>query len=85
MHKDIIISILGALVIAELPCFEIHNSAEKIAMIVGMTTSVFILCLYYRELRERWLNYRNRVKNIERIVKNLRYMPLNSEWFHDAG
>jgi len=73
MYRYIFISILAAAALAELPCFEISNSGEKVAMIIGMTASVFIFCLFCEDVYEKWVNYRNRVRKIRRIVKKLRF------------
>jgi len=79
MHKDIIISILGAFIIAELPCFEIHNSAEKIAMIVGIASAVFIFCLFCEDLHEKWKKKQKRVQEMYEKIGQLRQLSLRKE------
>lgn len=79
MCKDIIISLLAAVIIVELPCFEIQNSTEKISMIVGIAAAVFIFCFFCEELHEKWQNRRKRVKKVGEIVRKLRFSHLGKE------
>lgn len=79
MFKDIIISLLSAVIISGLPCFEIRNSEEKTSAIIGIATAVFIFCLFCEDLYEKWQNRRKRVQKIVEIVRKLRFSPMGKE------
>lgn len=79
MCKDIIISLLSAVIISDLPCFEIGSFDEKLVMIVGIATAVFIFCLFCEDLYEKWQNRRKRVLKMEEIVRKLRFSPMGKE------
>lgn len=79
MCKDIIISLLAAVIIVELPCFEIGSFDEKLVMIVGIATAVFIFCLFCEDLHEKWQNRRQRVLKTKEIVRKLRFSPMGKE------
>ena len=72
MCKNMVISLQAGTILADLPCFEISNNGEKMAMIVGIASAVFIFLLFLEEIHEKWTEYRKRVRRISRTVKRLR-------------
>ncbi len=73
MYKNLIISFLAAMALSKLPCFEISRYEEKIGLIVGIATAVFIFLLFFEDLHEKWRNYRRRVQKTREIVRKLRF------------
>lgn len=72
MCKNMVISLQAGTILADLPCFAISNNGEKMAMIVGIASAVFIFLLFLEEIHEKWTEYRKRVRRISRTVKRLR-------------
>ena len=68
MYKDIVISILGALLLE--PVFKTTAVGEQIAMIMGLAAMLFIFCLFCEEQAEKWQEKRRRARIMElRIAK----------------
>ena len=72
MRKNMVISLQAGVILADLPCFEIANYSEKIAMILGIASAVFYFLLFLEEMHEKWTEYRKRVRRIRKTVKRLR-------------
>lgn len=70
MYKDIVISILGALLLE--PVFKTTEVGEQIAMVIGLATVLFIFCLFCENQVEKWRKYRQRVRNLEQKLEQLR-------------
>lgn len=68
MVKDIVISILGAMVLSEHPWLQTADKAEKIAIIVGLAIVLFIFLLFLEEMVEKV----HRVRKIKQILCELR-------------
>lgn len=71
MKKDIIISILAAELILQHPWYTGSSGSERVALIVGTATVVFIFLLFLEDLGDKFRKYRNRVRKMKRIVKRL--------------
>ena len=68
MYKDIVISLLGALLME--PVFKTTEVGEQIAMIIGLAAMLFIFCLFCEEQAEKWQEKRRRARIMElRIAK----------------
>lgn len=70
MYKDIVISILGALLLE--PVFNTTEIGEQIAIIMGLAAMLFIFCLFCEDQVEKWQKYRQRVQDLERRLEQLR-------------
>ena len=79
MRKNIVISLLAGVILTDLPCFVISNNSEKMAMIIGMASAVFIFLLFLEDLYEKWTEYRKRVQRIRRTVRQLRRRAVNTK------
>lgn len=70
MYKDIVISLLGALLLE--PVFKTTEAGEQIAMIMGLATMLFIFCLFCEEQAEKRQEKRRRARIMELRVAKLR-------------
>ena len=71
MYKDIVISILGALLLE--PVFKTTETGEQIAMVIGLATVLFYFFAFFCENQvEKWRKYRQRVRNLEQKLERLR-------------
>ncbi len=70
MYKDIVISILGALLLE--PVFKTTEIGEQIAIIMGLAAMLFIFCLFCEDQVEKWQEYRQRVQDLEQRLGQLR-------------
>lgn len=72
MHKDVIISFLTAELIMQHPWFAQSTGSERMAIVVGMATVVFIFLLFLEECYGKFRKYAKRVQKIRRTVERLR-------------
>lgn len=79
MCKNIVISLLVGVILTDLPCFVISNNSEKMAMIVGIASAVFIFLLFLEDLYEKWTEYRRRVRQVRRTVRRLSNRAVNAK------
>ena len=70
MYKDIVISILGALLLE--PVFNTTGIGEQIAITIGLATVLFIFCLFCEILEEKWRKKCRRVREMEQRIAKLR-------------
>lgn len=70
MYKDIVISLLGALLLE--PVFKTTEIGEQIAIVMGLTAVLFIFCLFLENQVEKWQKYSQRVQNLEENLERLR-------------
>ena len=70
MYKDIVISILGALLLE--PVFNTTEIGEQIAIVMGLAAMLFIFCLFCEDHLEKWQKYSKRVQDLERRLEQLR-------------
>lgn len=70
MYKDIVISLLGALLLE--PVFKTTEVGEQIAMIMGLAAMLFIFCLFCEIQAEKWQEKRRRARNMEQRIAMLR-------------
>ena len=70
MYKDIVISILGALLLE--PVFKTTEVGEQIAIIMGLAAMLFIFCLFCEDQVEKWQEKRRRARNMEQRIAKLR-------------
>jgi len=70
MYKDIVISLLGALLLE--PVFKTTEVGEQIAMIMGLAAMLFIFCLFCEEQAEKWQEKRRRARIMELRIARLR-------------
>lgn len=70
MYKDIVISLLGAWILREV--FGTTEVGEQIAIVMGMATVLFIFCLFLENQVEKWREYRQRVRDLEQRLGQLR-------------
>lgn len=52
MYKDIVISLLGALLLE--PVLKTTETGEQIAMVIGLAAMLFIFCLFCEDQVEKW-------------------------------
>ena len=72
MYKNIVISLLAAVLISDMPWFEITCNAEKVGLIVGIAAAVFIFLLFLEDVCEKVRNYVKRVRKMRQTVTKLR-------------
>lgn len=72
MLKDIVISILGAMVISGHPWLDTADRGEKIVIIVGLAVILFIFLLFLEEMVKKV----RRVRNIKQILCEVRGIRL---------
>ena len=70
MYKDIMISLLGALLLE--PVFKTTEVGEQIAIVMGMATVLFIFCLFLENQVEEWQKKQKRIRELERKLEELR-------------
>lgn len=70
MYKDIMISLLGALLLE--PVFNTTGIGEQIAIVMGMAAMLFIFCLFCENLTEKWQDKRRRARIMELRIAKLR-------------
>lgn len=70
MYKDIVISLLGALLME--PVLGSTEVGEQIAMVTGMAAMLFIFCLFCEIQAEKWQEKRRRARNMEQRIAMLR-------------
>lgn len=70
MYKDIMISLLGALLLE--PVFNTTGIGEQIAIVMGLAAMLFIFCLFCEDQVEKWQEYRQRVQDLEQRLEQLR-------------
>ncbi len=70
MYKDIMISLLGALLLE--PVFKTTEVGEQIAIVMGMATVLFIFLLFLEIQVERWQEKRRRARITEQKIAKLR-------------
>lgn len=70
MYKDIVISLLGALLLE--PVLGSTEVGEQIAMVMGLAAMLFIFCLFCEIQAEKWQEKRRRARNMEQRIAMLR-------------
>lgn len=70
MYKDIVISLLGALLLE--PVLGSTEVGEQIAIVMGMATVLFIFCLFLENQVEEWQKKQKRIRKPERKLEELR-------------
>lgn len=70
MYKDIVISLLGALLLE--PVFKTTEVGEQIAMVMGLAAMLFIFFLFCEIQAEKWQEKRRRARNMEQRIAMLR-------------
>ena len=70
MYKDIMISLLGALLLE--PVFKTTEVGDQIAIVMGMATVLFIFLLFLEIQVERWQEKRRRARITEQKIAKLR-------------
>ena len=70
MYKDIVISLLGALLLE--PVLGSTEVGEQIAIVMGMATVLFIFCLFLENQAEKWQKKKNRIRDLEENLERLR-------------
>ena len=70
MYKDIVISILGALLLESV--FNTTGIGEQIAITMGLAAMLFIFCLFLENQAEKWQKYRQRVQDLEQRLEQLK-------------
>ena len=70
MYKDIMISLLGALLLE--PVFNTTGIGEQIAMVMGLAAMLFIFCLFCEDQTEKWQEKRRRARIMEQKIAKLR-------------
>lgn len=74
MLKNIVISILAAVIISDCSWWIIDNMSKHIAVIVGLAVVLFIFLLFLEETGEKLL----RVRKIRQIVRRLQSLKLRN-------
>lgn len=70
MYKDIMISLLGALLLE--PVFNTTGIGEQIAIVMGLAAMLFIFCLFCEIQAEKWREKRRRARIMELRIAKLR-------------
>ena len=70
MYKDIVISLLGALLLE--PVFKTTETGEQIAIVMGLATVLFIFCLFLENQAEKWQKKKKRIRELERKLEELK-------------
>ena len=70
MYKDIVISLLGALLLE--PVFKTTEVGEQIAMVMGLAAMLFIFCLFCEIQAEKWQKKKKRIRELERKLEELK-------------
>lgn len=75
MLKNIVISVLGAVIISDYPWLSAGDVMEKIAIIMGLAVVLFIFLLFLEEMAEKL----QRTREIKRTVKHLSSLELKKQ------
>lgn len=70
MYKDIVISVLGALLLETV--FKTTEVGEQIAIVMGLAAMLFIFCIFCEDQVEKWQKYSQRVRDLEERLEQLR-------------
>lgn len=70
MYKDIVISLLGALLLKSI--FNTTEIGEQIAIVMGLAAMLFIFCLFCEIQVEKWQKKRRRARIMEQRIAKLR-------------
>lgn len=70
MYKDIVISLLGALLLE--PVLGSTEVGEQIAIVMGLAAMLFIFLLFCEDQVEKWQKKRRRVRIMEQRIAKLR-------------
>ena len=70
MYKDIVISFLGAWILRDV--FGTTEVREQIAIVMGLAAVLFIFLLFLENQVEKWREYRQRVRDLEQRLGQLR-------------
>ena len=70
MYKDIVISLLGALLLKSI--FNTTEIGEQIAIVMGLADMLFIFLLFCEDQAEKWQKYSQRVRDLEENLERLR-------------
>nr|DAQ33862.1 MAG TPA: cell division protein [Caudoviricetes sp.] len=70
MYKDIMISLLGAWILRD--AFGTTEVREQIAIVMGLAAVLFIFLLFLENQVEKWREYRQRVRDLEQRLGQLR-------------
>ena len=70
MYKDIVISLLGALLLE--PVFKTTEIGEQIAIVMGLAAMLFIFSLFLENQVEKWQKKQKRIRELERKLEELR-------------
>ena len=70
MYKDIVISLLGALLLKSI--FNTTEIGEQIAIVMGLAAMLFIFCLFCENQAEKWQEKRRRARIMEQRIAKLR-------------
>lgn len=76
MKKDIVISILGAVIISRYQWLQAGSHAQIIMAIIGIATILFIFLLFLEETSEKIKKHRKRIQKIKKRVGHLRSIKL---------
>ena len=70
MYKDIMISLLGAWILWD--AFGTTEVREQTAIVMGLAAVLFIFLLFLENQVEKWREYRQRVRDLEQRLGQLR-------------
>ena len=70
MYKDIMISLLGAWILRD--AFGTTEVREQTAIVMGLAAVLFIFLLFLENQVEKWREYRQRVRDLEQRLGQLR-------------
>ena len=70
MYKDIVISLLGALILE--PVLGSTEVGEQIAIVMGLAAMLFIFCLFCEIQLEKWQKREKRIRELEHRLEELK-------------
>ena len=70
MYKDIVISLLGALLLE--PVLGSTEVGEQIAIVMGLAAMLFIFCLFCEDQLEKMQKKQKRIRELEHKLEELR-------------
>lgn len=70
MYKDIVISLLGALLLE--PVLGSTEVGEQIAIVMGLAAMLFIFLLFCEDQAEKWQEKQKRIREMERKLEELK-------------
>ena len=70
MYKDIVISLLGALLLE--PVLGSTEIGEQIAIVMGLAAMLFIFCLFCEDQLEKLQKKQKRIREMEQKLEELR-------------